>query len=62
MRKKRFALTNDPESTQFVVRLNKPDNIMLEKLATGSRRSKVGMIRFLIQENYRKELGIENSI
>jgi len=59
MGKKRYALTNDPESIQFMVRLNKPDNIMLEKLAAGTCRSKVGMIRSLIQKQYSRELEIK---
>ena len=60
MRKNRFALVNDPDSIQFMVRLNKPDNLMLEKLATMSYRSKIGMIRSMIQEEYIRELEIKN--
>lgn len=53
------GVTNDPESKQFMVRLNKSDNIMLEKLAAGTCRSKIGMIRSLIQEEYVRELEIK---
>jgi len=62
MRKNRFALTNDPDSIQFMVRLNKPDNIMLEKLAKMSCRSKIGMIRSMIQSEYIRELEIKGVV
>ena len=60
MGKKGKGLINDRESVQFMVRLNKPDNTMLEKLAAGTCRSKIGMIRSLIQEEYIRELGIKD--
>lgn len=60
MGKKGKGLINDPEAKLFMVRLNKPDNAMLEKLATMTSRSKAGMIRNLIQEEYIRELEIRD--
>lgn len=59
MKPKRYALTNDPESIQFMVRLSKADNLMLEKLAARNKRSKIASIRFMIQEEYTRELEIK---
>ena len=60
MGKKGKGLINDPESKQFMVRLSRADNVMLEKLAAGTCRSKIGMIRSLIQEEYVRELEIKD--
>lgn len=62
MPRKRYSLTNDVDSVVFATRLTKADNVMLEQLAKMSSRSKIGMIRNLIREDYLRELEVKNEI
>lgn len=58
MGRKGTGLKNDRSSYTMSLRLSQADRIMLEKLASGTKRSKTQMIVFLIQEGYQKETGL----